>query len=78
MSTLLRGKTCPGILGLGLGCACIDETIQYYVEKHMQKAVKDYDIRNGAAAIAVDVNTMEILALASLGNFDLNDYQTVR
>ena len=31
MSTLLRGKTCPGILGLGLGCACIDETIQYYV-----------------------------------------------
>ena len=31
MSTLLRGKTYPGILGLGLGCACIDETIQYYV-----------------------------------------------
>ena len=55
----------------------IDETIQYYVEKHLQQAVKDYDIRNGAAAIAVDVNTMEVLALASLGNFDLNDYQTV-
>jgi len=55
----------------------IDETIQYYVEKHLQQAVVDYDIQNGAAAIAVDVNTMEILALASLGNFDLNDYQTV-
>ena len=55
----------------------IDETIQYYVEKHLQQAVEDYDIQNGAAAIAVDVNTMEILALASLGNFDLNDYQTV-
>ncbi len=55
----------------------IDETVQYYVEKHLQQAVEDYDIRNGAAAIAVDVNTMEVLALASLGNFDLNDYQTV-
>ena len=55
----------------------IDETIQYYVEKHLQQAVEDYDIQNGAAAIAVDVNTMEVLALASLGNFDLNDYQTV-
>ena len=55
----------------------IDETIQYYVEKHLSQAVADYDIQNGAAAIAVDVNTMEILALASLGNFDLNDYQTV-
>ena len=31
MSTLLRDRTYPGILGLGLGCACIDETIQYYV-----------------------------------------------
>ena len=31
MSTLLSGKTYPGILGLGLGCACVDETIQYYV-----------------------------------------------
>ena len=55
----------------------IDETIQYYVEKHLQQAVRDYDIQNGAAAIAVDVNTMEVLALASLGNFDLNDYQAV-
>jgi len=55
----------------------IDETIQYYVEKHLRQAVVDYDIQNGAAAIAVDVNTMEVLALASLGSFDLNDYQTV-
>ncbi len=55
----------------------IDETIQYFVEKHLQQAVEDYDIQNGAAAIAVDVNTLEVLALASLGNFDLNDYQTV-
>ena len=31
MSTLLRGRTYPGILGLGLGCGCVDETIQYFV-----------------------------------------------
>lgn len=55
----------------------IDETIQYYVEKHLRQAVENYDIQNGAAAIAVDVNTLEVLALASLDNFDLNDYQTV-
>ncbi len=55
----------------------IDSTIQYYVEKHLQQAVYDYDVQNGAAAIAMDVNTGEILAMASLGNFDLNDYQTV-
>ena len=55
----------------------IDSTIQYYVEKHLQQAVQDYDVQNGAAAIAMDVNTGEILALASLGNFDLNNYAAV-
>ncbi len=55
----------------------IDSTIQYYVEKHLKQAVEDYDIQNGAAAIAMDVNSGEILAMASLGNFDLNDYQNV-
>ena len=55
----------------------IDSTIQYYVEKHLKQAVEDYDIQNGAAAIAMDVNNGEILAMASLGNFDLNDYQNV-
>lgn len=55
----------------------IDSSIQYYVEKHLKQAVADYDIQNGAAAIAMDVKTGEILALASLGNFDPNNYQNV-
>ncbi len=55
----------------------IDSSIQYYVEKHLKQAVEDYDIQNGAAAIAMNVNTGEILAMASLENFDLNDYQNV-
>ena len=53
----------------------VDVTLQYYLEKHLSQAIRDYDIRNGAAAIAVDPNTGGILAMASLGNFDLNDYQ---
>lgn len=55
----------------------IDETIQYYVEKHLKQAVADYDIQNGAGAIAMDVNTGQILAMASLGNYDLNDFLAV-
>ncbi|MBQ1235739.1 MAG: PASTA domain-containing protein [Oscillospiraceae bacterium] len=55
----------------------IDSTIQYYVEKHLRQAVEDYDIQNGAGAIAMDVNTGEILAMASLGGYDLNDFLAV-
>lgn len=31
MSVLLKERTFPGLLGLGLTVACIDETIQYFV-----------------------------------------------
>lgn len=55
----------------------IDASIQYYVEKHLAQAVQDYEIQNGAAAIVMDVDTGAILSMASLGNFDLNDYQTI-
>ena len=55
----------------------IDATIQYYVEKHLAQAVEDYDIQNGAAAICIDVDTGAILSMASLGNFDLNNYQAI-
>ena len=55
----------------------IDATIQYYLEKHLQQAVEDYDVQNGAAAIAMDPSTGAILGMVSLGNFDLNNYQKV-
>lgn len=55
----------------------IDSTIQYYIEKHLKQAVLDYDIQNGAGAIAMDVNTGEILAMASLGAYDLNNFLSV-
>lgn len=52
----------------------IDSTIQYYVEKHLKQAVEDYSIQNGAGAIAMDVGTGKILAMASLGDYDLNNF----
>jgi len=55
----------------------IDSTIQFYVEKYLAQAIKDYDVLNGAACIAVRPNTGEILALASYGNFDPNNYLTI-
>ena len=55
----------------------IDSTIQYYIEKHLKQAVVDYDVRNGAGAIAMDVDTGAILAMASLGNYDPNDFLAV-
>lgn len=55
----------------------IDAVIQNYVEKHLAQAVEDYDIQNGAAAICMEVDTGAILSMVSLGNFDLNDYQTI-
>ncbi len=55
----------------------IDLTIQHYVEKSLYQAVEDYDIQNGAGAIAMDVNTGKILAMASVGGYDLNNFLDV-
>ena len=66
----------PGEYGCDI-ITTIDSTIQYYVEKHLKQAVEDYDIQNGAGAIAMDVNTGEVLAMASLGGYDLNDFLAV-
>ena len=55
----------------------LDYTIQYYLEKHLKQAVLDYDVQNGAAAIAMDVNTGGILGIVSVEGFDLNNYQMV-
>ncbi|MDR0906826.1 MAG: PASTA domain-containing protein [Oscillospiraceae bacterium] len=50
----------------------LDSTIQYYVEKHLTQAIEDFDIQSGAAAIAINPKTAEILAMATFGNYDLN------
>ncbi|MCL1828142.1 MAG: penicillin-binding transpeptidase domain-containing protein [Oscillospiraceae bacterium] len=55
----------------------IDSTIQYYLEKHLIRATEDYGVQNGAACIAVNPKTGEILGMVSLDNFDLNNFQDV-
>lgn len=55
----------------------IDSTIQYYIEKNLDQAIEDYDIQNGAGAIAMDVKTGKILAMASVGGYDLNNFLDV-
>ena len=55
----------------------VDLSIQYFLEKNLRQAVADYDIRNGAGAIAMDVNTGSILGMASIGGYDLNNFLDV-
>lgn len=50
----------------------IDETIQYLVEKELNQAVADAKVSQGAAAIVMQPSTGDILAMASVPDFDLN------
>lgn len=50
----------------------VDEVIQHYVESHLETAVIDNQLANGAAAIVMDVKTGEILAMATKPDFNLN------
>ena len=52
----------------------IDSSIQYFVEKHLEQAIVDYDVQNGAMCIAMDPRTGAILAMANYPNFDPNDF----
>lgn len=51
----------------------IDETIQYFTEKALEKAMLDYNLKRGAAAIVMDPKTGYILAMASKPDYDPND-----
>lgn len=52
----------------------LDSTVQYYLEKNLQAAIDKYTVLNGAFAIMMDVNTGEILGMATLGSYDPNHY----
>ncbi|MCL2627550.1 MAG: penicillin-binding transpeptidase domain-containing protein [Oscillospiraceae bacterium] len=51
----------------------LNTSIQYYIEKHLQQAIIDYDVKS-AMCIAIDTNTFEILALANYPTFDPNNF----
>ena len=52
----------------------IDTTMQACLEKQMQAAIDRYDVQNGAFGMVMNVNTGEILAMATLGGYDPNNY----
>ena len=52
----------------------LDTTVQACLEKQMELAIARYDVQNGAFGMVMDVNTGEILAMATLGSYDPNHY----
>lgn len=55
----------------------IDETVQQVLENHLKTAVIDGKIENRGAGIVYNIKTGEILAMATYGDFDLNEPFTI-
>ena len=55
----------------------LDTTVQTCLEKQMQTAIDRYDVQNGAFGMVMNVKTGEILAMATLANYDPNAYAKV-
>ncbi len=51
----------------------VDEMIQHYLESALETAVKEHKVKNRASGIIMNVNTGEILAMATKGDFDPNE-----
>ena len=51
----------------------IDETIQHLLEKYLENAVIESELKEGAAGIVMNPKTGEVLAMASKPDFNLND-----
>ena len=55
----------------------IDTTVQTILEKQMEDAIAKFDVQNGAFGMVMNVNTGEILAMATLGSYDPNAYMEI-
>ena len=55
----------------------IDATIQQFLEKHLEIAVVEHDVQYWVTGIVMDVNTGEILAMASKPDFNPNQPMVV-
>ena len=56
----------------------LDMTVQSCLEKQMETAIARYDVQNGAFGMVMNVKTGEILAMATLGSYDPNNYLEVQ
>ncbi len=52
----------------------VDTTVQACLEKNLEEAIAKYDVQNGAFGVVMNVNTGEVLAMATLGSYDPNNY----
>ena len=52
----------------------LDTTVQACLEKQMRAAIDRYDVQNGAFGLVMHAKTGEILAMATLGSYDPNQY----
>lgn len=51
----------------------LDSTLQYSVEKNLEKMCQEFEVRNRACGIIMNVNTGAIYAMATYSPFDLNN-----
>ena len=52
----------------------LDATVQSMLEKRMEEAMSQYQVQNGAFGLVMNAKTGEILAMATLGSYDPNNY----
>lgn len=50
----------------------IDETIQHFLEKYLEEAINEDELKEGAAGIVMNPKTGEILAMSTKPDFDSN------
>ena len=55
----------------------LDATVQACLENRIQEAIDRYDVQNGAFGLVMNAKTGEILAMATLGSYDPNNYLEV-
>lgn len=51
----------------------LDTTVQYYLEKNLQNAMDKYTVLGGGFGLVMDVNSGEILGMATVGSYDPNN-----
>lgn len=55
----------------------IDETIQHFLEKHLETALVEHEVKNRVLGIVMDVNTGAVLAMSTKPDFDPNNFKEI-
>lgn len=55
----------------------LDEVLQHYVEKNLEKCISQHGVINHATGIIMDCNTGGVLAMATTPSYDLNSPSTI-